>query len=148
MEVFTNLFGPIAPILNNYISSETKQFIDTVDDNKTVTNNNQQYLNFLNNLSTEEINAIVKKYITFDNSDPTQKIAQSFLILLAIPCVTMFFVLIAQHIGICLKILVGFLTILHVIIITYYLREKFKSNTKIDTKYFENKDLFSKAIKN
>lgn len=147
MEVFTNLLGPIAPLIT-YFPTEEKHSID---------NKKEVDKNYLNNLGTDEINAIIKKYISFDDiGDPNKRLFQSFLILLSIPCVTMFFILITQHIGICMKVFVGFLTILHVIIITYYLREtsnNYKSHD-IQTKLFNNPNIPSildnnvKAIQN
>lgn len=128
MDVFTNLLGPIMPLIN-YFPREDKYNENNIEHNK-ASINNQQYADYLNNLSVEEINAIIKKYITFDdNNDTSKKIIQSFLILLSIPCATMFFILSTQHVSIFLKILIGFFTIIHVILITYYLHYNFNNKT-------------------
>lgn len=153
MNVFTNLLGPIAPLIH-YFPGEENQYQrhnTNAVDSKTSANNSQQYADFLSNLSVDEINAIIRKYVTFDDSSDTTgtKLVRSFLILLSVPCVVMFFILVTQHVSVFLKIFIGFLTIMHVIVITYYLHETQNGNSNIQSKYTHtSKDFISKALTN
>lgn len=116
MDVFTDLVGSIAA-----------PYIVSNQENKSTSSYEQMSKHdYLNELSVDEIKLIIKKYLSFDYSDnPNQKIMRSFLILLTIPCFVMFTVLITQHISIFLKILISFLTIIHVIIITFFMHQNF-----------------------
>lgn len=153
MNVFTNLLGPIAPLIHYFPGEENQyQQQDTnATDYKTSPKYNQQHADFLSNLSVDEINAIIKKYVTFDDSTDSMgtRLVKSFLILLSVPCVVMFFILVTQHVSVFLKIFIGFLTIMHVIIITYYLHETQNSSSKIQSKYTPtSNDFVSKALTN
>lgn len=146
MDVFTNLIGPVAvPLLNIYNEKYFNKNNATEGTTKglgaSVTahtssgggvveggggGGNTQNLNFLNNLSTEELNVLLQKYFSFDYSDDSSsKVMEWFMILLFVPCVTMFCVLITQNIGIILKLFIAFLTIVHVVIVTFYIHNTF-----------------------
>lgn len=133
MDLFTKLLNPESPLFKNF-ETKNQESIMTTSSMSTIDN-----LRLLNNLSTEEINALIRKYVTFDESDEqSQNLIKSFLILLSLPCMTMFFVLITQHIGIFLKIFIGFLTILHIIVVTYYLHKTMYPNNEDKAKFTNN----------
>lgn len=141
MDVFTNLLGPVAvPLMNiyneNILNKNNKTNshlggtagINTVaeDGSKNTSVVSTQNLEFLNNLSTEELNVLLQKYFSFDYTDePSQKIIEWFIILLSIPCITMFCVLITQNIGIILKLFIACLTIIHIVLVTFYIHNTF-----------------------
>lgn len=160
MDVFTNLLGTIPPIIN-YSQLSSKRATPASDSKTLISSSpsssslpqvsgdvpNTDYSNFLRNLNTDEINAIVKKYVNFNDetgeTESMQNMVQNFMVLLTVPCVAMFFILITQHVALWMKLLIGFLTIMHIIVITMYLHEhtplpQFNSKTQSAEKSLPN----------
>lgn len=75
----------------------------------------------LGKLSRDEVALLLQKHV-FVASESPQKTVRAFLALLSVPVMTMFYILIVQHAPLFMKILVTVLTVVHVIVVTNFLR--------------------------
>lgn len=145
MNIFSDAIGPFSHMMQSQIINSMQQAatvaglgigggsgvvadaaapVANVDPNKGAGDNIgdiKKFEQMLGNLSRDEISLLLQKHV-FVTSESPQKTVRSFLALLTVPVVTMFYILIVQHAPLFMKFIITILTVIHVIIITNFLR--------------------------